>query len=74
MSDDSRITSALDGKLDTRRLSEEEEAVWLDAFTKKMAQPSEAEEALHARRRSLGRGVGLNTGGNLVYAKEGDAG
>ncbi len=68
--DYARITDALEGKLDTTHLREDEETAWLDAFTEKMAQPSEAEQAFHARRQALGRGVGLDAGGNLVYARD----
>ena len=68
--DHARITAALEGKLDTTRLEEGEEAGWLDAFTEKMEHSSETEDAFFARRRSLGRGVGLDDGGNLVYARE----
>ena len=66
--DHARITAALEGRLDSTGLSEEEEAAWLDAFTEKMGRPSEVEDALHARRQALGRGVGLDAGGNLVHA------
>ncbi|MBT52045.1 MAG: hypothetical protein CMF72_01255 [Mameliella sp.] len=68
--DYARITAALEGKLDTTQLQEDEEAAWLDAFTEKMAQPSQAEEAFYANRRTLGRGVGLDAGGNLIHAKD----
>ena len=71
--DYARITAALEGKLDTTQLGEEEEVAWLDAFTEKMGTPSEAEEAFFARRQALGRGVGLDAGGNLIYAKEDSA-
>ena len=71
--DHARITAALEGDLDTAELSEAEEAAWLDAFTEKMAQPSEVETAFFAERRSLGRRVGLDAGGNLVHAAKGDA-
>lgn len=57
------ITTALEGRIDTTLLQETEEAAWLDAFTEKMGQPSESEEAFHARRRRLGQGVGLDAGG-----------
>jgi hypothetical protein len=70
--DHARITAALEGRVDTTQLHEAEEAAWLDAFTEKMGRPSETEEAFHARRQVLGQGVGLDAGGNLVYAK-GDA-
>jgi hypothetical protein len=68
--DYARITAALEGKLDTTELGEEEEAAWLDAFTARMAEPSVEERAHFARRRMLGRGVGLDAGGNLVHAKD----
>lgn len=68
--DHARITAALEGRLDTTELSEEEEVAWLDAFTEAMEHPSDAEEAFFARRRALGRGIGLDAGGNLVYAEE----
>mgnify|MGYP001404865332 CR=1 FL=1 len=71
--DYARITAALEGRLETTGLREDEEAAWLEAFTEKMGQPSEAEEAFFARRRALGRGVGLDAGGNLVRAGEDDA-
>ena len=71
--DHARLTAALEGRLDTAQLGEEEEAAWLDSFTEKMGHPSEAEGAFFARRQALGRGVGLAAGGNLVYAKEDSA-
>ena len=71
--DHARITAALEGDLDTAELSEAEEAAWLDAFTERMARPSEAEEAFFAERRLLGRGVGLDAGGNLISAAKDDA-
>lgn len=49
--------------------SKEGSATWLDAFTEDMAQPSEMEEEFFARRRALGKGVGLDAAGNLVYAE-----
>lgn len=66
--DHARITAALEGALDTTELREEEEAAWLDAFTTRMAEPSAAERTFFAQRRVLGRGVGLDAGGNLVFA------
>lgn len=69
--DYARITAALEGNLDTTRLGDGEEVAWLDAFTEKMGHPSEAEETFFAQRQALGRGVGLDAGGNLVYAKGG---
>ena len=70
--DHARITAALEGRLDTTELGDEEEAVWLDAFTAKMTQPSADERAFCAQRKMLGRGVGLDAGGALVYAKGDD--
>ena len=71
--DHARITAALEGDLDTAELGEAEEAAWLDAFTERMAQPSAGETVFFAERRSLGRGVGLDAGGNLVFAAKDDA-
>lgn len=68
--DHGRITAVLEGRLETTDLREEEEGAWLDGFTKKMGEPSETEEAFFARRRSLGRGVGLDAAGNLIRAKD----
>lgn len=68
--DHARITAALEGKLDTTALTEEEDIAWLDAFTEKMGQASEEEEAFHDKRRKMGRGVGLDAGGNLIYARD----
>ena len=68
--DHARITAALAGQLDTSELGRDEEAVWLDAFSGRMAVPSPLEEAHFAQRRRLGRGVGLDAGGNLVHARD----
>jgi hypothetical protein len=67
--DHMRITAALKGTLDTTALTEEEGTAWLDAFTEKMGRACEEEEAFHAKRRKLGQGVGLDAGGNLIYAR-----
>jgi hypothetical protein len=66
--DHARLTAALEGRLDTAELREEEAAAWLEAFTEKMSVPSTAERAFFAKRRKLGQGVGLDAAGNLVYA------
>lgn len=71
--DHARLTAALEGRLDTTELSEDEEAAWLDAFTEKMGQPSDAEVSFFARRQALGRGVGLDAGGNLIHARDNTA-
>jgi len=66
--DHARITAALEGALDTTDLHPDEEAPWLDAFVEKMGHPSDREKAFHSERQALGRGVGLDAGGNLIYA------
>ena len=68
--DYARITAALEANLDTTQLGDGEDVAWLDAFTEKMGHPSEAEMSFFTRRQALGRGVGLDSGGNLVYANE----
>lgn len=67
--DHGRITAALQGQVDTTELHPEEEPAWLEAFTEKMSTPSDGERSFYANRKMLGRGVGLDAGGNLVYAK-----
>jgi len=66
--DHARVTAALEGRLDTVDLRDEEAVAWLDAFTEKMSTPSPAEQAFFANRRKLGRGVGLDAAGNLIHA------
>lgn len=71
--DHARITAALEGKLDTARLSEDEEAAWLDAFTGTMGQPSDTGMSFFAERQALGQGVGLDAGGNLIHTRDNSA-
>lgn len=71
--DHARILSALEGRLDPAQLTEEEEAVWLDEFTRKMAEPGPDERAFFERRQRLGRGVGLDAGGNIIRAGNDEA-
>lgn len=66
--DHARVTAALEGRLDTADLREEEAITWLDAFSEKMSTPSPAEQRFFANRRKLGRGVGLDAAGNLIHA------
>jgi hypothetical protein len=66
--DHARVTAALEGRLDTTVLREDEEIAWLEGFTDQMSTPSSSERAWFARRRQLGRGVGLDAAGNLVFA------
>lgn len=67
--DHARITAALVGDVETTDLTDEEKDVWLDGFVEKMGQPGAGEDAFYARRRQLGRGVGLDGTGNLVREK-----
>lgn len=46
-----------------------EKGVRLDSFVEKMGQPGPDEEAFFARRRQLGRGIGLDAAGDLVNEK-----
>lgn len=66
--DHARVTAALEGRLETVELRDEEAAAWLDAFTEKMSAPSPAEQTFFAKRRKLGRGVGLDAAGKLIHA------
>lgn len=66
----SRVNAALEGRLDTKDLTEAEEVVWLEAFTEALKSPTQKQDEFFALRRRLGRGVGLDAGGNLVYAKD----
>ncbi len=67
--DHARINAALEGRVDTTELQPEEEPVWLEAFTEKMSTSSGGERSFYANRKMLGRGVGVDAGGKLVYAK-----
>lgn len=67
--DHTRVTAALDGRLDTVELREEEATSWLDAFTEKMSTPSPTEQRFFANRRKLGQGVGLDAAGNIIHAE-----
>ncbi len=68
-----RVKLALEGRLETSELKEGEVAAWLDEFTNKMAEPTADEQEFFTQRRMLGLGVGLDAGGNLIYAKDGAA-
>lgn len=67
--DHARVSAALDGRIDTVDLREEEAIAWLDAFTEKMSSPSTIERDFFVQRQRLGRGVGLDVAGNLVHAE-----
>ena len=68
--DHARLTAALEGRLDTTELGKDGEIAWLDGFTEKMAYPSGAETSFFAERCTLGLGVGLDAGGNIVCARK----
>ena len=61
------INAALAGELSPDELSAEEQEVWFAQFGEDMTAPSDQEEAFFAQRRQLGRGVGLNDKGELIY-------
>ena len=65
-----QITALLAAEIDTPDLAAEEEKAWLDTFVSKMAEPTDKEHAFFAELQRLGRGVGLDAAGNLVYAKD----
>ncbi len=64
-----RIRDVLEGTLSPDQLSAEEQEVWLREFADAMAEATEQEITFFAERRRLGRGVGLNDAGELVYSE-----
>ena len=54
---------------ETTKLSDEEIEVWLGEFVDNVGKPGPNEDAFFERRRQLGFGVGLDTGGDLVREK-----
>ncbi|MEO9898977.1 MAG: hypothetical protein ABJF05_21585 [Paracoccaceae bacterium] len=63
------INATLAGTRSPDELSAEEQEVWFAQFAEDMTTPSDQEEAFFAQRRQLGRGVGMNDKGELVFAK-----
>ena len=61
------ISALLEGSTSPDTLTAEEQEVWFAQFSKNMMTPSAKEEAFFAKRRKLGRGVGLSDTGELVY-------
>lgn len=61
------ISAALAGALSPDALSAEEQEVWFAQFAEDVTAPTSREQAFFAERRQLGRGVGLNDKGALVY-------
>tara|TARA_R110002126_G_scaffold291787_2_gene458252 strand:- start:25804 stop:26214 length:411 start_codon:yes stop_codon:yes gene_type:complete len=62
-----RIRDVLEGTLSPDALAPVEQYVWFDQFTANMIAPGEQEKAFYAKRRKLGRGVGMSKSGELVY-------
>ncbi len=62
-----RINAALDADLSPDRLTSEEQEVWFEEFAAKMTEPGPQETEFHAKRRKIGRGVGMSNSGDLVY-------
>lgn len=65
-----RIKDALRASLSPDGLSADEQEVWFAQFAGEMTEPTGEEVAFYARRRKLGRGVGLSDSGELIYQKE----
>ncbi len=65
--DYNRIKATLAAAMSPDLLSDEEQEVWFAEFAQKMMEPSTQEKAFYAKRRQLGRGVGLNDSGELVF-------
>lgn len=63
------ISDALSGAFSPDDLSAEEQEVWFAQFAENVTLPSSGEKAFYAERRQLGRGVGLNEKGDLVYTE-----
>ncbi|WP_404378629.1 DUF29 family protein [Caenispirillum salinarum] len=65
-----RLRAALAGRASPDELTPEEHAAWLEAFSKKMSEPTPEEEAYFAERRRRGVGVGLDEAGRLIRASD----
>ncbi len=63
------IIATLAGARSPDDLSAEEQEVWFAQFADDVTEASPQEDAFFAARRQLGRGVGLNDKGELVYAE-----
>lgn len=63
-----RIQQALEGQLETEKLSAEEQEVFFDEFANAMWESTPEQEAFFAARRKAGLGVGLDENDNLVFA------
>ena len=63
------ISAALAAELSPDALSAEEQEVWFAEFADDVTEPTDHEQEFYAQRRKLGRGVGLNEKGTLIYQK-----
>ena len=61
------ISAVLSGEASPDDLSVEEQEVWFAQFAQDVTEPSSEETGFFENRRQLGRGVGLNDRGALVY-------
>lgn len=62
------ISTALAGALSPDELSTEEQVVWFARFAEDVTYPADQEDVFFVERHQLGRGVGLNDQGELVYS------
>ena len=65
-----RIKGALHATLSPDALSADEQEVWFAKFSQEMTEPTGEESTFYAKRRKLGRGVGMSDSGELIYQKE----
>jgi hypothetical protein len=61
------INAALIGEKSPDTVRAEEQEVWFAQFSDDVTEPTPQEQAFFENRRQLGRGVGLNDKGDLVY-------
>lgn len=66
------VNNALQAALSPDELTPEEQEVWFEQFKAEMTEPTDEEVAFFAKRRKLGRGVGMSDSGELVYQKTSD--
>ena len=67
-----RINAALQAALSPDELSPDEQEVWFEKFSADMTQPTADERAFFDKRHTLGRGVGMNDAGELIFQETQD--
>jgi len=67
-----RINAVLQAALSPDELNPDEQEVWFEHFTAEMKQPTTNEIEFFKKRRTLGRGVGMNDAGELIYQEKPD--